>query len=1004
MTLLSFDTETFLIGNGRQAPPMVCASFATDAAEPYLHLRDDALHLVERALREPDTHFVGQNVAYDFGVVAAERPDLLPLIFAAYGSDNVSRVHDIRVRDMMLLNARGELQEEAGRIEFTLEGIVRRRFGVDISADKKASADQPVPWRLRYSELDGVPLEQWPEEAVRYVLDDARWPLRVYEDQEAERARLTAELGADPLHDEPGQTRAAFALHLMACWGILTDEEAVLALEARLSETVGAAREKLIASGILKGKGKKSKDTGIINVEWAKDTKKIKAMVEAALGAATPKTDPSDTYPEGQTKTDEETLRETGDADLLVLADVMGDEKLLTTYVQALKGRIKRGNTKEYDQRGLYLPGRGWLIQSSPNVLVASGRTSWSKPNLQNPPRKGGVRECFVPRPGYWFLSVDYSFIELVTWAQTCIDLLGYSKLADAIRAGLDPHVDMGVAILRAGGHPGLTHTNDEDYRIVNTARKRGEVWAKDARQLAKCFHPDTEVLTRGGWKRVVELQEGEQVAAATPAYGGEMLIEWQRARNVFTKPSDGTLVHLRNEGIDLRVTADHRMLAFRQDQRTRRVGKPVVVLPEELGKVRYWPNAGACADGDRVVDENLLRLAVAVQADGSYPKHGNTIRLGFSKRRKIERMRALLAHWPDNWSESVTSQGATQFVVDRVLAEQVKALLDDKKLPWWWVELTPRLRQVVLDETPWWDGHNSNPKWTQFAYYSTIKQNIDVMQTIATLEGRKTRVRVEVDKNPEHATSYMLSVKDHHLTRGGNLETNSIPYDGDVACFSVDSSFVVVRDGGVPVITGQCANFGLPGGLGAATFCAYAKATYDVVIAEDRARQLKDIWRMKWTEADDYFNHINGLIPFGAESATVVLPRTGFVRGDCRYTAACNTYFQGLAARGAKEAMWRVARACYEGRYLEDPEALHGCRPVAFLHDEMILEVPAHRERAHEASLALQQVMEDGMKKFVPDVPVKTEPTLMARWYKEAEPVYGKDGMLELWTTKEVV
>jgi len=696
MRLLSFDTETFLIAPGRQAPPMVCASFALDAAEPWLRLRDDALDELEAHLRDESVHFVGQNIAFDFGVVAAERPTLLPLIFDAYDAD---RVHDIRVRDMMLLNARGELQEEAGRLAFTLEGIVQRRFGVDLSADKKG----PDAWRLRYSELDDVPLEQWPDEAVRYVLDDARWPLRVYEDQVRER---WGGFQNDPLYDEPGQTRAAFALHLIACWGILTDETAVLALETRLLETVGTARELLIKSGILKGKGKKNKDSGVIGVEWAKDTSKIKALIEAALGVATPRTDPSATFPDGQVKMDEETLRATGHPDLLVLADVMGDEKLLTTYVQALKGRIKRGNTKEYDQRGLYLPGedrRGWLIQSVPNVLVASGRTSWSRPNLQNPPRKGGVRECFVPRPGHWFLSVDYSFIELVTWAQTCIDLLGYSKLADAIKAGLDPHVDMGVEILRAE-HParwleytdkaGALHgieSTEVTYAFVNAARKAGATWAKDARQLAKA------------------------------------------------------------------------------------------------------------------------------------------------------------------------------------------------------------------------------------------------------------------------------------------------------------------------------ANFGLPGGLGAATFCAYAKATYGVDISEDESRNLKTIWRNKWAEAQDYFNLVSAMLPFGQDRTAVVLPRTGFVRGGCMYTAACNTYFQGLAARGAKEAMWVLTQECYTGysslwtrkEHGEVRAPLYGCRIVVFAHDEFILEVPAHRQQAHTAAARVGIVMEQAMARFVPDVPNRAEPALMACWQKEAEPVWGADGVLELWRPK---
>ena len=39
-----------------------------------------------------------------------------------------------------------------------------------------------------------------------------------------------------------------------------------------------------------------------------------------------------------------------------------------------------------------------------------------------------------------------------------------------------------------------------------------------------------------------------------------------------------------------------------------------------------------------------------------------------------------------------------------------------------------------------------------------------------------------------------------------------------------------------------------------------------------------------------------------------------------------------------------------------------------------------------------------EGMQKFVPDVPVAVEPTLMKRWHKEAGPVYDAKSRLVPW------
>jgi DNA polymerase-1 len=68
-------------------------------------------------------------------------------------------------------------------------------------------------------------------------------------------------------------------------------------------------------------------------------------------------------------------------------------------------------------------------------------RFSSGDPNLQNIPacEKGveaTVRHAFRPRPGYYFLSVDYSSMEF----RLCVDIAGETSMIDAINNGLDPH------------------------------------------------------------------------------------------------------------------------------------------------------------------------------------------------------------------------------------------------------------------------------------------------------------------------------------------------------------------------------------------------------------------------------------------------------------------------------------------------------------------------------------------------------------------------------------
>jgi len=82
------------------------------------------------------------------------------------------------------------------------------------------------------------------------------------------------------------------------------------------------------------------------------------------------------------------------------------------------------------------------------NTLLNTGRTSSSKPNIQNLPRESGIRACFTPTQGYCFLQIDYSQLELRTLAQCLLDRYGKSKMAELINSGVDLHSWFGSQIV----------------------------------------------------------------------------------------------------------------------------------------------------------------------------------------------------------------------------------------------------------------------------------------------------------------------------------------------------------------------------------------------------------------------------------------------------------------------------------------------------------------------------------------------------------------------------
>lgn len=111
----------------------------------------------------------------------------------------------------------------------------------------------------------------------------------------------------------------------------------------------------------------------------------------------------------------------------------------------------------------------------------------------------------------------------------------------------------------------------------------------------------------------------------------------------------------------------------------------------------------------------------------------------------------------------------------------------------------------------------------------------------------------------------------------------------------------------------------------------------------------------------------------------------TARLRASASFCARHNTLFQGLAADGAKIALWRLWRAGY--------------RIVNFIHDEVLIEVPADSDLKQHAD-EVRRIMIEAMREVVPDVQIKVACAASDRWYKAAEAVYDPiDGRLLLWT-----
>lgn len=427
------------------APPVVCGSFSSVKKAALLGGDEAGKAVMVRVLRdlleEEGTVVATHNAAYDMACVAATWPELVPIIFAAYDRGEIDCT---RVREKLLDIAEGcHKRGRKGYSPYSLDEICKRK-GFTEGLDKGEDG-----WRLRYAELDGIPVHEWPERAREYAQDDAVMCRFLWEDQEQRAAQIRYSMP-----DRAEQCAVNFALQLAGVWGVHVDQERVAKVEREFKEQLLQVAKKLQKKKLFRLTVGLD---GFVDMKASsKSITRLKEMIVEqceAIGIEVPKT------PKGNVVTKKEMLEDLGIPVAKDWGKFSKAEKRLSNYVAALK----RSN-----------PLHAWF-----DILKETGRTSASPSIFQQAPRKGPIRGCIICREGYVFLHCDHDTQEIRTWGQCLAYIVGpeNSKLVQRFKADpeFDPHTYMAAT--------SFLNISYEDGLLL---KEVGDKELEDARQHAK--------------------------------------------------------------------------------------------------------------------------------------------------------------------------------------------------------------------------------------------------------------------------------------------------------------------------------------------------------------------------------------------------------------------------------------------------------------------------------------------------------------------------------------
>ncbi len=393
-------------------------------------------------------------------------------------------------------------------------------------------------FRLSFHQFHDVPLDQLPFQARQYPIDDAVNTLgnalgqaglipsvnrHAWEPERAAGYKLKCvhcNVYCDPtapqacmrkarrrnLHELAGQAYFAWAAHLGSAWGLHVPQDAVDKLEAKVDAAHAASVGPFKAAGIIREDDTEDQSVlkRLVAIAYgARDmcvecsgTRRVPSPTSKTKGATInckacdgvglrlpPEVPRSDKGGVGKSR---DVLCESGD-ELLMEYGEQPSKKIKTTYIPLLRrGRAcnvcgKTGaatrtgkahedwcsaQNGEAGYRPIPLIVRVDPLKETLRAAIEDG--------LHSMPRAGGVRECFRARPGFVFSSEDYAAGELVTLADACLQVVGWSKMADALNAGLDPHLALAGAAC------------NKSYEEMLAAKKAKEPWLDPLRQVYK--------------------------------------------------------------------------------------------------------------------------------------------------------------------------------------------------------------------------------------------------------------------------------------------------------------------------------------------------------------------------------------------------------------------------------------------------------------------------------------------------------------------------------------
>ncbi|MBI3051401.1 hypothetical protein HYY74_02995 [Candidatus Woesearchaeota archaeon] len=328
-------------------------------------------------------------------------------------------------------------------------------------------------------------------------------------------------------------------------------------------------------------------------------------------------------------------------------------------------------------------------------------------------------------------------------------------------------------------------------------------------KKLRRCYDDQTEVLTSKGWKNISALGKEEIVATLNPRNN---MLEYQKILDYVSYEVDEELYSIKNNRIDLLVTAGHNMWIKRKHSERFEFAKI-----EEAAKIKtyhYQKKGGVDWGGRRksyyriggkkVSMELWLEFLGYYLSEGTfyYDRRGH-YRVSVAQARKSDPFMDI-KHCIELMPYNFFYSGVEFTVNSKELYDAVKGYgkAREKYIPRELLNLPKDQLSVLFDALMKGDG---NIRGSGFRYATTSPLLADNVQELALKLGFSAYIsKQKRSGNPRHRDLYMVRIGMSPVATVRASQIRKVNYKGKVYCVSVPNRLLYVRRNGKSVFCGN--------------------------------------------------------------------------------------------------------------------------------------------------------------------------------------------------------